>query len=115
MDLQYRLAAADIGQADIHLTVETAGTQQRVIEDIRAVRRRHDYDALVAAEAVHLNEQLVERLLALVVSAAEAAASLAADSVDLIDEDDRRSDLLCLLEQVAHTACADADIELDEV
>ena len=115
VDLQYRLAPADIGQADIYLTVKAAGTQQRVIKDIRSVRRRHDYDALVAAEAVHLNEQLVERLLALIVSAAETAASLAADSVDLIDEDDRRGDLLCLLKQVAHTACADADIEFDKV
>ena len=59
VDLQYRLAPADIGQADIYLTVKAAGTQQRVIQDIRSVRRRHDYDALVAAEAVHLNEQLV--------------------------------------------------------
>ena len=40
-------------------------------------------------EAVHLGEHLVQRLLALVVPAAEAGAALAADGVDLVDEDDR--------------------------
>ena len=43
---------------------------------------------LVGAEAVHLHQQLVQRLFALVVPAAQACASLAAHGVDLIDEDD---------------------------
>ena len=92
-----------------------AGAQQRVIENVGAVGRRHDDDALVIRKAVHLDEQLVERLLALVVTAAETAAALAADRVDLIDEHDGRGDLLGLVEQIAHTRCADADIELDKV
>ena len=48
-------------------------------------------------------------------TAAEAGASLTADSVDLIDEYNCRSDLLCLVEQVTHTACADTDIQLNKV
>ena len=48
-------------------------------------------------------------------AAAEAAAALAADRVDLINEDDGRSDLLGLFKQVTHARCADADIELDKV
>ena len=40
-------------------------------------------------EAVHLDEELVQRLLALVVPAADAGAAVAADGVDLVDEDDR--------------------------
>ena len=67
------------------------------------------------AEAVHLDQQLVERLLALVVAAAQAGAALAADRVDLVDEDDARAVLLGLLEQVAHPGGADADEHLDEV
>ena len=67
------------------------------------------------AEAVHLDEQLVQRLLALVVAAAEAGAALAADRVDLVDEDDAGAVLLGLLEQVAHPGGADADEHLDEV
>ena len=92
MDLEYGLPALYIGHADIDLTVKTTRAQQRVIENIRAVCCRHDYDALVIAETVHLNKQLVECLLALIVSAAEAGAALAADGVDLVDEYDSRSD-----------------------
>ena len=85
------------------------------IEHVGAVGGRDDDDALVRLEAVHLDEQLVERLLALVVTAAEAGAAVATDGVDLVDEDDARRVLLALLEQVAHAARADADEHLDEV
>ena len=72
-------------------------------------------DALVRLEAVHLDEELVQRLLALVVTAAEAGAAVAADRVDLVDEDDAGRVLLALLEEVAHAGGADADEHLDEV
>ena len=41
-------------------------------------------------EAVHLDEQLVERLLALVVAAAAVPRAALANGVELVDEDDRR-------------------------
>ena len=66
-------------------------------------------------EAVHLDQQLVQRLLALVVAAAQAGAAVAADGVDLVHEDDARGVRLGLLEQVAHAAGADADEHLHEV
>ena len=67
------------------------------------------------AEAVHLDQQLVQGLFALVVAAAQAGAALAADGVDLVDEDDAGAVLLGLLEQVADSGRADADEHLDEV
>ncbi len=70
---------------------------------------------VVGFKAVHLDQQLVEGLLALVVSAAEACATVTADSVDLINEDDAGRVLLALFEQVANTRCADADEHLHEV
>src|SRR5208337_922782 len=76
---------------------------------------RDDDDAFVLLEAIHLDQQLVERLLALVVASAEARAAMAPDSVDFIDEDDAGRVLLGLLEHVAHAARADADEHLDEV
>ena len=66
-------------------------------------------------EAVHLHEDLVEGLLALVVAATEAGAALAADGVDFVDEDDAGSILLRLVEEVADAARADADEHLDEL
>ena len=66
-------------------------------------------------EAVHLDEDRVQGLLALVVAAAHAAAATAADGVDLVEEDDAGRVLARLLEEVAHAAGADADEHLDEV
>src|SRR3712207_7270607 len=44
------------------LAVETAGAEQGRIEHVRTVGRRDDDDAFVRLEAVHLDEQLVQRL-----------------------------------------------------
>ena len=109
------LAAANVGQRHDHLAVEAARAHQRGIEHVRTVGGRDDDDARVALEAVHLDQQLIERLLALVVAAAEARAALAADRVDFVDEHDARRVLLRLLEHVAHARRADADEHLDEV
>ena len=113
--LQDLLAAAHVGQRHDDLAVEAARAQQRRIEHVRTVGRGDDDDAFVALEAVHLDQQLVQRLLALVVTAAEAGAAMAADRVDLVDEDDAGRVLLGLLEHVAHARGADADEHLDEV
>ena len=67
-----RLAAFEVGTVDDDLAVEAAGAQQRGVEDVGTVRGREQDHALLLVEAVHLDEQLVERLLALVVAAADA-------------------------------------------
>ena len=113
--LEDRLAALEVGAVDDDLAVEATGPQQGGVEDVGPVGGGDEDHAGAGVEAVHLDEQLVERLLALVVAAAEAGAAVAADGVDLVHEDDRRGGLLGLLEQVAHPAGADADEHLDEV
>ncbi len=91
------------------------GPEERRVEDVGPVGGRDEDDALVRLEAVHLHEELVEGLLALVVPAAEAGAAVAADGVDFVDEDDAGGVLLALLEEVADARGADADEHLDEV
>ena len=108
-------AALEVGRLDADLPVEAARAQQRRVEHVGAVGRRDEDDAATYVEAVHLDEQLVERLLALVVAAAHAGAAVASDGVDLVDEDDGRSVLLGLLEEVADAARADTHEHLDEV
>ena len=95
--------------------IEAAGAKERGIEDVGAVGRGDENDAFVGLEAVHLDEQLIQRLLALVVAAAEARAALPAHRIDLVDEHDARRILLRLLEHVAHARGADAHEHLDEV
>ncbi len=115
VDAEDLFAAAHVGQADHYAAVETAGAQQRGIEHVGAVGGRDEDDAVVGFEAVHLDEQLIQGLLALIVSAAEASTAMAADRVDFVDEDDAGSVLLALLEEVADAACADADKHLNKV
>ena len=108
-------AALDVGTRDHHLSVEAAGTQQRRVEHVGPVGRGDDDDAFVGFEPVHLDQQLVERLFALVVAIAKARTAMAADCVDFVDKHDARSRLLCLGEHVADPARTDADEHLDEV
>ena len=103
------------GTVDDDLAIEAAGAQQRRVEDVGPVRRRDQDDVVLQLEAVHLDEELVQRLLALVVAAAETGAAVAPDGVDLVHEDDAGRRLLRLLEEVANAARADADEHLDEV
>ena len=98
-----------------HLAVEAARPEQGRVQHVRPVGGRDQDHALVGLEAVHLHEELVEGLLALVVAAAEACAPVPADRVDLVDEDQAGRVLLALLEHVAHPARADAHEHLDEI
>ena len=105
----------NVGVRHDHLAVEAARPQQRRIEHVRAVGRGDQDHALVGLEAVHLDQQLVEGLLALVVAAAQARTAVPPDRVDLVDEDDAGRMLLGLLEHVADAGRADAHEHLDEV
>src|SRR4029453_12845740 len=84
---QDRLAAADVRPVDDDLPVEPPGAEQRRIQDLGSVRGRHDDDALGRVEAVHLDQELVQRLLALVVPPDEPGRPRAAlaDPVGLVD------------------------------
>ena len=115
VDLEDVLAALAVGAVDDDLAVEAAGPQQRRVEDVGPVGGRDQDDVVLHLEAVHLDQQLVQGLLALVVTAAHAGAAVAADGVDLVHEDDAGRVLLGLLEEVADAAGADADEHLDEV
>jgi len=115
VDAQDLFAAHHVGVRHHDLTVEAARTQQGGVEHVGPVGRSDDDDALVRIEAVHLDQQLVQRLFALIVTAAEARATMASDRVDFVDEDDARGVLLGLFEHVAHAAGADADEHFHEV
>ena len=112
---QDRLATLEVGAVHGDVAVEATRPQQRRVQDVGTVRRGHEDDRGALVEPVHLDEELVQGLLALVVPAAEPGAAMPADSVDLVDEHDRRGVLLRLLEQVAHASRSYADEHLDEV
>jgi hypothetical protein len=113
---QDRLAPVAVGWAHHDPPVEAPRAQEGGVEDLGPVRGGQHDDALGAGEAIHLGEDLVEGLLALVVAADRRRPSpRPPDGVQLVDEDDRRGGGLGLLEQVAHAARPDPDDELDEL
>jgi hypothetical protein len=98
------LPSEAVGRLDGDAAVEAARPQQCGVEHVGAVGGANDDHAGRRIEAVHLSEDLVQRLLALVVAAAEpsdAGRARAADRVELIDENDRRRRSFRLGEQVA--------------
>ena len=108
VDPQNFLTALDVGITHHHLSVKPAGTHQGGIQDVGAVGGGDHDDTLVGAKTVHFHQQLVQGLLTLVVTAAQASASLAAHGVDLIDENDAGMVFLGFIEQVADTGSAHA-------
>ena len=79
MDLEDLLTADNVRVRHNDLAVEAAWPQQRRIENVRTVGRRDQDDTLIRLETVHLDEHLVQCLLALVIAAAETGAAMTAD------------------------------------
>ena len=105
---QDSFTALKVGQLHRHPAVKPAGTGQGGVKGFRAVGGGEDDDTGVTFKAVHFREQLVQRLLPLVIAAHDARVPLLADGVDLVDEHDAGGFFLRLLEQVAHLARAHA-------
>ena len=105
------LAPAYVGRRDEDLTVEAAGPQQRRVELVEQVRRRDHDNFLASAEAVHLDQELVERLVAF---AADVHAAVAAHRVELVDEHDRGRMLARDPEQPPDPGGAEAGEHLNE-
>ena len=68
VDLQNLDAALLIWRMDDDLPIESPWPKQRRIEHVGPVGGGEHDDALVSGEAVHLREDLIQRLFALVVS-----------------------------------------------
>ena len=111
VDLEDQLAVADVRRGDVDLAVEAARAQQRRVELVEQVGRRDHDDPAGRVEAVHLDQQLVERLVLL---AGDVHPPLAADGVELVDEDDRRLVLAGDPKQPADAGGAEAGEHLDE-
>ena len=113
---EYGLSLGQVRQVDVYLPVESSGTQQSLVEHVGAVGGGEHYHARVGAESVHLGEQGVKCVLALVVAAhRRVLRPCSAHGVNLVDEDDARRLLLGLGKHVAHAARAHADEHLHEV
>ena len=106
----------EVRHVHINLAIESAGTHQSAVQNIGPVRGRKDDHTTVGAKTIHLGQQLIQRVFALVVgSHARVFATGAANGIDLIDKDDARTLVLGLLEQVPDAACAYTHKHLHEI
>src|SRR6185369_7861565 len=108
MNIQNRFTASDVGQVHCDLTIEPSGSRERLVENVRPVSRSDDDHRARLIESIHLDEQLVERLILIGGGGVAATAALASESVNLVDEDDAGRKLSALREQVSHTSSAKA-------
>ena len=116
VDPQDHLATDLVRWLHRHPTIESSRSQQRLVEHVRAVGRRQHDDALARAEAVHLSQDLIQRLLLLGVAAGkDARAARSSDRIQLVDENDGWRRVAGLFEQIAHAAGAHADDHLHEL
>ena len=100
---------------DDYLSVESPRTEERRIEDVWSVRCCNEDDVVLEFKPIHLDEQLVERLLPFIVASAHAGAPMATDRINLVHEDDAWRRFLGLPEQISDTRCTHTDEHLDEV
>ena len=114
--LEDGLSLHHVGHVDVDLAVETPGTHQRAVQDVRTVGRRENDDPTVGAKSVHLCQELVQGVFALVVGPEACILSTGTpNGVNLVDEDDGRGLLLGLLEQIADAGRPHADEHLHKV
>src|SRR5579862_3910919 len=115
MNFQNALATLHVGERHHDAAVETARPQQCGIEHVGTIGRGDEDYTLVGFEPVHLDQQLIEGLLALIMTTAETSPSMTPDGIDLIYKDDAGRMLLALHEQIAHARRAHADEHLNKV
>ena len=91
MHLEDCLTLVEVGQIDVYLSVESSCAHQSRVEHVGTVGGGKDNHTAIGAEAVHLGEQGIQSVFALVVAShGRVLASCSSHGVDLVDEDNTR-------------------------
>ena len=113
VDSKNGFASLQIRKLRLYAAVETAGTEQCLDQTFRTVGSGQNYHTLPSVESVHLGQQLVECLLSFIV--AHTGISPFAYRIYFIYENDARSLLASLFEQIPHLGGTHPDKHLDEL
>src|SRR5262245_64781990 len=114
MDSQHGYTPTFVPATDQHLPVKPSRSEQRRVQNFRSVGGGHEDDADSRIKAVHLNEQLVERLLALFMGHRTNPAGFP-KCIQLINKDDAGSLELRLFEEISYPGGAYPDEHLHEL
>src|SRR6266852_4908968 len=113
MNLENSQTPIPVGTINNHSTIEATGAQQGLIKPIRTVCCGDNHNGLMTIKAIHLYQELVQRLLSLIIGV-NAGTALPSHGINFVDKDDTWRSLLGLIKEVTHTASADADQHLHE-
>src|SRR3546814_13305941 len=97
-----------------NLPVEAAGAQQRRIKHVRPVGGRNYDDAFIRFKTVHFVEELVQRMIALIIAIAQSGTTTARDRDDFVNVDDESSNSHRLRDNFAPHAGAPAETKPKE-
>jgi hypothetical protein len=115
MHLQNRLAAIEVWCIYDDLSIKSTGAQQSPVEYLRAIGGSKDDNTNVGFEAVHLHEQRIEGLFALIVDGADVDASLSPNGIKFVNKYDTGRMLLSLFEQITHPGCSYSDEHFNKI
>mmetsp|Transcript_385 Transcript_385/g.996 ORF Transcript_385/g.996 Transcript_385/m.996 type:complete len:285 (-) Transcript_385:792-1646(-) len=115
MDVEDAALRLHVGEGELDLAVDAAGAQQRGVEGLDPVGGHDHLDVAPRVEPIHLVEQLEHCALDLALAAALAVVALGAHGVDLVDEHDRRGELIRDPEELPHQLGAIPKVLLDEL
>ena len=115
MYLQDLGPATNIRKRHNHLAIETSGTQQRRIKNIRTVGGSNQDDPLVRFKTIHLNQQLVKSLFTLIVTAPHTSATMTTDGIYFIDEYDTGSVFLSLHKKITDPTGTNTDKHFNKI
>ena len=114
VDLENLCSCGLVWIRQLDFSVDATRAEQCRVENVDTVCRRDDLDVVGGGETVELVQQLEHRALHFSVAAVLGAVAFSANSIDFVDEDDRRSFVLRKLERIADDFSALADVRLDE-
>src|SRR4051812_25547006 len=109
MDFQNLFAVMPIGKINRYAPVESAWSKKRRIEHVWTVCCSHDNHFFIRLKSIHFDKDLVQCLLSLVISPANACSSDTADRVYLVDENYCRRRILCHFKKITDSRCSDSD------
>src|SRR3954470_18175344 len=102
MNFQNAFASADIRTGNDHAPIKSTWSKESRIKYVRTVGRSNQNYAIVRFKPVHFDQQLVQRLFALVMTSTEAGATMTANRIDLVNINNAGRVLLPLFKQVAN-------------
>lgn len=85
MDIEDLPSSLEIRQVDFHNAVEAPRTDEGSVQQVLSVGGSHHYHITVSPKTVHLHQDLVKSIIALVMRSM-ASTSLPSHSIDLINE-----------------------------